>query len=89
MIKSILLGCPSEKIVLKQREESNNSILHLLTIQYEIGKHIQEHEKLHKDASDITFPLFIAANQKLRKKKVELFFIQSSNSEFQQRDLYT
>jgi len=76
----MLLGCPSAKIVLKQREESNIFILHLLTIQYEIGKHIQKHvqkhlrkhiqkhvqkhEKLHKDATDITIPLFVAANPK-------------------------
>jgi len=73
LIKSILLDCPSEKIVLQHREESNIFILHLFTIQYEIGKHIQKHEKLHKDASDITISLFIAANPKLHKN-VELFF---------------
>jgi hypothetical protein len=74
VIKSILLGCPSEKIVLKQREEINSFILHLLTIQYEIGIHIQKRGNLHKDASDIRITLFIAANPK-RRKKVVLFFI--------------
>ena len=44
-------------------------------IQYEIGKHIQKHEKLHKDTSDITIALFIAANPKLYKKSGIVFHI--------------
>jgi len=74
VIKSILLGCPSEKIVLKQREESNIFISHLLMVQYKVGIHIEKHGNLQKDVSDIMIPLFIAASPKLRKK-VELFFV--------------
>jgi len=92
LIKSIFLGCPSEKIVLKQREESNIFILHLLTIRYKIGIHTQKHGNLHKYVSDITIPLFIAANTKLRKKKWNYFSYKvCSYGEFlqQQQDLHT
>jgi hypothetical protein len=72
-IKSILLGCPREKIGLKQREEINIFILHLLTIQYEIEIQYKKHGNLHKDASDTTTSLIIAVNPRFRTKVV-LFF---------------
>jgi len=74
VIKSILLGCPREKIGLKQREEINIFILDLLTAQYEIGIQYKKHGNLHKDASDTMIALIIAVNPKFRTKVV-LFFI--------------